>query len=75
MNRSGFFASLVVFYLTNLLFPVQGRGEMDKVDFYGTFTEDEARKIGCAPAGTRDEFAKSKSLDSDEKADLNTKLN
>lgn len=71
----GFFASLAVFYLTNLLWPIQGRGEMDQVDYYGTFTVDEARKIGCVPAGIKDEFARSRSLDLDGKADPDTKLN
>jgi hypothetical protein len=36
----------LVFYLTNLAFPVSRIGDMDEVDVYGTFTPEEAKKLG-----------------------------
>lgn len=64
----------MAFYLTNLLFPVGGRGEIDEVDVYGTFTVDEARKIGCIPLKLEDTFTRSRSLDPDEEADPDAKI-
>jgi NCS1 family nucleobase:cation symporter-1 len=46
---AGFFISVVVFYLLNLVFPVENMDQVDSVDIYGTFTEAEARRAGIAP--------------------------
>lgn len=70
----GFFSSFVVFYLTNLLFPVPGCGEMDEVDVYGTFTEAEAKKLGCAPSVITADSSGNTSLDIEEKGDLSEKV-
>jgi NCS1 family nucleobase:cation symporter-1 len=43
---AGFFTSGILFYITMRLFPVQGLGEFDDVDYYGAFTEQEAAKLG-----------------------------
>jgi len=45
----GFFSSALVFYLTNLLFPADNVGHVDDVDVFGTFTPEEAKKMGCVP--------------------------
>jgi len=50
----GFFSSALVFYLTSLLFPMENVGYVDDVDVFGTFTPEEARKIGCAPYQSND---------------------
>ncbi|KAH8732728.1 NCS1 nucleoside transporter family protein-like protein [Phaeosphaeriaceae sp. PMI808] len=42
----GFFISATVFYALNFVFPVKNMDQIDKIDFYGTFTEVEARRIG-----------------------------
>lgn len=46
LPSSGFFISSVVFLLLNKLFPVDGLGDYDEVDVYGTFTAKEAAKHG-----------------------------
>jgi NCS1 family nucleobase:cation symporter-1 len=46
---AGFFISAVVFYLLNLVFPVENMDQVDSVDVYGTFTGAEARRAGIAP--------------------------
>jgi NCS1 family nucleobase:cation symporter-1 len=38
-----------VFYVLNLLFPIENMDQIDPVDLYGTFTEAEARRAGVAP--------------------------
>lgn len=35
--------------LSRVLFPPQGTGEVDTIDYYGTFTEKEALKLGIEP--------------------------
>jgi NCS1 family nucleobase:cation symporter-1 len=45
----GFFISAAVFYGLNVIFPVANMDQMDAVDVYGTFTLNEARRIGVAP--------------------------
>jgi hypothetical protein len=34
-----------------VLFPVSGCGDMDEVDVFGTFTSNEAKKLGIIPYG------------------------
>lgn len=70
----GFFSSFIVFYLTNLLFPVPGCGEMDDVDVYGTFTEAEAKKLGCAPLVIKTDSLGSASVDAEGKWDPSDKV-
>ena len=50
----GFFISAIIFYLLNVAFPVPipEVDDVDEVDFYGTFTEAEARRLGIAPLET-----------------------
>ncbi|KAI3541303.1 NCS1 nucleoside transporter [Colletotrichum filicis] len=45
----GFVISFVLFWGVNGLIPVQGLGEYDGVDVYGTFTASEAAKLGVTP--------------------------
>lgn len=45
----GFFISAAVFYGLNVIFPIANMDQMDAVDVYGTFTLNEARRIGVAP--------------------------
>ncbi|KAI0476257.1 uracil permease [Xylariaceae sp. FL0804] len=45
----GFFISFTLFYAINRLFPVACPGEFDEVDHYGTFTEQEASRLGIVP--------------------------
>jgi nucleobase:cation symporter-1, NCS1 family len=33
----------------NKLFPAEGMGDYDEVDYYGTFTSQEAAKLGVIP--------------------------
>ncbi|KAI1802671.1 uracil permease [Daldinia bambusicola] len=42
----GFFISAIIFISLNKLSPVVGVGEYDEVDVYGTFTREEATKLG-----------------------------
>ncbi|KAL1894044.1 hypothetical protein Sste5346_006186 [Sporothrix stenoceras] len=42
----GFFISCILFYILNTVFPPDGLGEQDDVDVYGTFTPEEAAKLG-----------------------------
>ena len=46
----GFFTSSVIFFSLNKLFPVAGLGEFDEIDTYGTFTHQEAARMGVVPA-------------------------
>lgn len=48
----GFAISAVLFYVLTIAFPVQGAGEVDDVDIYGTFTPEEAMRLGVAPLDT-----------------------
>ncbi|RDW65142.1 uracil permease-4 [Coleophoma crateriformis] len=41
----GFFLSFVIFYAASSIFPPVGLGDMDDVDYYGTFTSYEAQKL------------------------------
>lgn len=45
----GFAISFLVHIGLNRIWPVKGLGEIDEEDYYGTFTEEEARKMGMAP--------------------------
>ncbi|KAI0013531.1 NCS1 nucleoside transporter family protein-like protein [Xylariaceae sp. FL0662B] len=45
----GFFISGTLFFALNKLFPVAGMGEYDEIDLYGTFTAEEAAKLGVIP--------------------------
>ena len=42
----GFAVSFAVYYGLNLVSPPDGLGEIDEVDGFGTFTEQEAGKLG-----------------------------
>ncbi|KAH7419030.1 NCS1 nucleoside transporter family protein-like protein [Cadophora sp. MPI-SDFR-AT-0126] len=42
----GFTISALLFYFFSTVFPVQGAGDFDDVDVYGTFTEQEMIKLG-----------------------------
>jgi NCS1 family nucleobase:cation symporter-1 len=46
----GFVISATIFYGLNTFFPPEGLGEIDEFDMFGTFTEDEARRLGMAPS-------------------------
>ena len=48
-SLTGFFTSAIIFYVLNWLFPVDGLGEQDEVDIYGTFTQKEAERLGVVP--------------------------
>lgn len=48
----GFTISAVLFYGLTTAFPIQGAGEFDDVDVYGTFTPEEAMRLGIAPLDT-----------------------
>lgn len=52
----GFFLSFTLFYAVNRLFPVEYLGQIDETDIYGTFTIEEAHKLGVVPS---DAIAKS----------------
>ncbi|KAK8026743.1 NCS1 nucleoside transporter family protein-like protein [Apiospora marii] len=45
----GFFISFTLFYGVNQLFPLSHLGEADEVDHYGTFTAQEAARLGVLP--------------------------
>jgi NCS1 family nucleobase:cation symporter-1 len=45
----GFVISFGVFYALNMLMPLVGLGDMDKVDIFGTFSSSEALRLGIAP--------------------------
>lgn len=47
----GFAISFLLHVLINYLFPPRGLGEIDEVDSYGTFTDDEAIRLGVVPRG------------------------
>lgn len=46
----GFAVSFAVYYALNHFRPPAGLGEIDEVDDFGTFTVEEAGKLGIAPA-------------------------
>ena len=46
----GFFISFTLFYVANRIFPIRNPGEIDSTDIYGTFTAEEARKLGVVPS-------------------------
>ena len=50
----GFVVSFLAHWGINLLSPPPGLGVSDDVDYYGTFTTDEAEKLGVAPGHTID---------------------
>ncbi|EME82976.1 uncharacterized protein MYCFIDRAFT_36375 [Pseudocercospora fijiensis CIRAD86] len=63
----GFTVSFTVHYAINKLWPPIGLGEKDDEDYYGTFTEEEAARLGVATLYTidgeerpEDEIVKSK---------------
>ena len=45
----GFAISSVIYYGICKVFPIVGAGDIDDVDYYGTFTPEEAMKLGVAP--------------------------
>ena len=45
----GYAIAFFVYYCINKAFPPAGLGEIDSVDYYGTFTESEAFKLGVEP--------------------------
>ncbi|KIW78495.1 hypothetical protein Z517_08332 [Fonsecaea pedrosoi CBS 271.37] len=45
----GLAISFTLYYGLNRMFPPQGLGEYDDVDYYATFTNDEAAKLGVSP--------------------------
>ena len=45
----GFAISFLVHWALNIAFPPRGQGDIDEVDFYHTFTPEEAAKWGIAP--------------------------
>ena len=47
----GFTISALLFYLFSTVFPVEGAGDFDDVDVYGTFTDQEIMKMGLTPTG------------------------
>jgi NCS1 family nucleobase:cation symporter-1 len=44
----GFTVSFLVHWCINRLWPPIGLGEKDDVDYYGTFTSEEAARLGVA---------------------------
>ena len=44
--HTGFFTSALLFYITMRIFPVDGMGAYDDVDYYAAFTAKEAQKLG-----------------------------
>ncbi|KAI5194688.1 NCS1 nucleoside transporter family protein-like protein [Aureobasidium subglaciale] len=45
----GFVVSFAIYYVLNLLSPPPGLGVIDEVDDFGTFTMEEAQKLGISP--------------------------
>jgi NCS1 family nucleobase:cation symporter-1 len=45
----GLAISFTIYLGLNKVFPPKGLGEYDDVDYYGTFTGDEAMKLGVSP--------------------------
>ncbi|EXJ88396.1 hypothetical protein A1O1_05326 [Capronia coronata CBS 617.96] len=45
----GLAISFTIYYALNRVFPPQGVGEYDDVDYYGTFSPEEATKLGVTP--------------------------
>lgn len=44
--HAGFFISFIIFYTLSAVFPPAGLCEVDEIDVYGTFTPEEAAKLG-----------------------------
>jgi NCS1 family nucleobase:cation symporter-1 len=64
----GFTISFVAHYLINLAFPPPGLGEIDEVDHFGTFTLEEAAKLGVeVPVDARTSSNMIDGLEVDEK--------
>lgn len=61
----GFFISFVLFYLATTAFPLPNLGEFDEEDKYGTFTVEEAAKLGVisTASATATEFGKEEGMD------------
>jgi NCS1 family nucleobase:cation symporter-1 len=53
----GFTVSFLAFWAFNTLSPPPGQGVTDETDIYGTFTEEEAAKLGIAPPGVIESHA------------------
>lgn len=49
----GFLVSFTIFYGINTVFPPPLAGTFDEYDYYGTFTEAEARRIGVSTEATQ----------------------
>ncbi|KAI5261102.1 NCS1 nucleoside transporter family protein-like protein [Aureobasidium subglaciale] len=45
----GFVVSFAIYYHLNILSPPQGLGMIDELDEFGTFTMEEAQKLGVSP--------------------------
>ena len=45
----GFVISFTMFYIFNYFWPPRGLGEVDEYDVFGTFTPEEAAKLGVTP--------------------------
>ncbi|KAA8917557.1 hypothetical protein TRICI_000250 [Trichomonascus ciferrii] len=45
----GFFEALVLYKVICLIWPVKNAGEQDPIDYFGTFTTQEAEKMGIVP--------------------------
>ncbi|EXJ78274.1 hypothetical protein A1O3_09435 [Capronia epimyces CBS 606.96] len=45
----GLAISFTIYYVLNRVFPPQGVGEYDDVDYYGTFSLDEGAQLGISP--------------------------
>ena len=45
----GFTVSFILHWFLNRIWPPEGLGEKDDIDYYGTFTNEEAVRLGVAP--------------------------
>ncbi|CAN8101811.1 unnamed protein product [Discula destructiva] len=45
----GFAISFTAHYMLNYIWPPEGLGEVDETDYFGTFDEDEALRLGVLP--------------------------
>lgn len=59
---TGFSISFVLFYIVSIVFPMQGVGEIDEYDDWGTFTVAEAEKLGIVPNDHAEELAKDRGI-------------
>lgn len=66
----GLAISFAIYFGLNKVFPPQGLGEYDDVDYYATFTSEEATKLGVSPLEKTESAEKEEpvSISIDEKA-------